>query len=266
MHPFKRGISLILVTFVGGLTVSPRNADATIVEFQTVMGNFQVNLYDNATPATVANFLNYVNNGAYTSSIIHRSEPGFVIQGGGVTYDVVTPLISIPTNPAVVNEPRFSNVGATIAMAKAGGDPNSATSQYFFNLTNNSANLDGNNGGFTVFGEVVPNGMDVINAIAALPRYNLGASIGNAGMGTVPLRSYVTGAPLDETNLVIVTAISISDTTIDSAAGLNPPLNNANSGGGGGGGSVGGGGGGGGALGLFALFGLLLMQGLRRRA
>jgi peptidyl-prolyl cis-trans isomerase A (cyclophilin A) len=60
----------------------PQISNATVVEFQTVLGNFEVNLYDNTTPETVANFLNYVDNGRYTSSVIHRSDPGFIIQGG----------------------------------------------------------------------------------------------------------------------------------------------------------------------------------------
>jgi peptidyl-prolyl cis-trans isomerase A (cyclophilin A) len=260
MCTLKRSFSLVIATIVAGLAVSPRSADATIVEFQTVMGNFEVNLYDNGTPATVANFLNYLNNGAYTDSIIHRSAPGFVIQGGGLMYDVVSPLAEIPSNPAVVNEPNFSNVGGTIAMAKIGGNPDSATNQFFFNLVNNSENLDGQNGGFTVFGEVVGNGMQVVNAIAALPTYNF--TDVSASLDTLPLRSYVLNAPLDDTNLIIVTEIIVSDSTVDSAAGLNPPANNANSGGDGGG-SVGGGGGGG-SFGSFALFALLLVQGLRR--
>ena len=143
-------------------------------------------------------------------------------------------------------------------MAKLGGDPNSATNQFFFNLADNSSNLDGQNDGFTVFGQVVGDGMTVVNAIAALDRYDFGSPF-----SALPLRSYVASAPLDDTNLVIVSAIMVTDSTVDSAAGLSRPLNNANSGGGAIGG--GGGGGGGGTFGIFALFGLLLVQGLRRR-
>jgi peptidyl-prolyl cis-trans isomerase A (cyclophilin A) len=254
----KRHLALLIIVTTTILTGLPRNADATIVEFQTVLGDFQVNLYDNATPDTVANFLNYVENGAYSDSIIHRSAPGFVIQGGGITYDGTTPLVEIPENAQVTNEPDFSNVRGTISMAKLNNQPNSATSQFFFNLTNNSGSLDGENGGYTVFGQVVGDGMDVVDAIAALPLYALGSPLNE-----LPLRDYVANDPLDTTNLVIVTKVLVFDNTVDTSAGLNRPANTANNDAGDGGGS---GGGGGGSFGLFAILGLLLVRGVQRLA
>jgi peptidyl-prolyl cis-trans isomerase A (cyclophilin A) len=241
--------------------LAPQASNATIVEFQTVMGNFEVNLYDNATPSTVTNFLEYVNNGDYTSSVIHRSVPGFIIQGGGFVYDMALPLGEVPTRPAVVNEPVYSNVRGGIAMAKLGNDPNSATSQWFFNLANNAANLDFQNDGFTVFGEVVGDGMDVVDAIAALPVYDFGGAT-----GSIPLRNYTAddynnGVPVDDTHFVVISAVVVSDSTVDSASGLNPPLTTNQSGSSGGGG----GGGGGGAFGVFSLLVLLLVSGLRLR-
>ena len=267
--PMKRRVTGQRVTALALLaTICPSISNATIVEFQTNLGNFEVNLYDNATPATVANFLNYVNNGRYTSSVIHRSVPGFVVQGGGFVFDTAVPLDNVPTFPAVVNEPEFANVRGTIAMAKLGGDPNSATSQWFFNLSNNTANLDAQNGGFTAFGEVVGDGMTVVDAIAALPRFNFGSPTDE-----LPLRNYTQldfedSVRPDVDNFVIISAIVVTDTTVDSAAGLNPPVNTSNQpappnpGGGGNGG--GGGGGGGGALGYASL--LILLALLRRRS
>ena len=252
--------SLMLAALISGMSVLPQTASATIVEFQTVMGTFEVNLYDNTTPITVINFLNYVNNGEYTNSVYHRTVPDFIVQGGGFSYDGVPGVLApIPTRPAILNEPILSNVTGTIAMAKLGNDPNSATNQWFFNLADNSQNLDLQNGGFTAFGEVVGDGMDVVNAIAALQRYNFGGALTD-----LPLQNYTPPADFDANNLIIITAIVVTDTTVDSAglAGLNPPLNTlinatpppppTN------------GGGGGGSFSFFALFGLLLTYRFRR--
>ena len=113
-----------------GLLAMPQTSWATIVEFDTNMGKFQVNLYDETTPATVENFLKYVNDGRYTNNVIHRSVPGFVIQGGGLTYEFSTTLGSVEAYPTVNNEPKLANKRGTISMAKIGGQPNSATSQF----------------------------------------------------------------------------------------------------------------------------------------
>ena len=157
---------------------APTAANATIVQVETVLGNIDINLYDNATPATVTNFLDYVQNGDFTDSIFHRSVAGFIVQSGGFRTDLNAQITSIPTNPAVTNEPVYSSVRGTIAMAKLGNDPNSATSQWFINLANNAAGLDGQNGGFTVFGEVTGAGMDVIDALAALPTFAFASPFG----------------------------------------------------------------------------------------
>ena len=143
----------------------------TLVDVSTTFGSFELELYDTQTPLTVANFLSYVTNDLYNNTIIHRSVPGFVIQGGG--YELSGNFLNnVPTNAPVENEPGISNLRGTIAMAKLGGDPNSATSQWFINLGDNFSNLDNQNGGFTVFGEVVGNGMNVVDAMAAVPVYD----------------------------------------------------------------------------------------------
>jgi peptidyl-prolyl cis-trans isomerase A (cyclophilin A) len=171
-------------------------------------------MYDTATPLNVANFLNYVNSGRYNGTFIHRSIPGFVIQGGGYTYDVGTNSAPhIAEFSQVLNEPGISNLRGTIAMAKLAapadggppnGGPNSATSEWFFNLADNSSNLDNQNGGFTVFGRVVGSGMTVVDAIAALPRFDLDGTSGST-FDTVPLR---TGATLAD-RLVFVNSFQI---------------------------------------------------------
>lgn len=146
----------------------------TLVRMQTSLGLIDIELFNAATqaPLTVKNFLSYINSGAYNQSFIHRNEPSsrFIIQGGGYVLNGNS-IAAIVTSPSVSNEfsPSRSNVRGTIAMAKLGNDPNSATSQWFFNLADNSSNLDNVNGGFTVFGQVIANGMSVVDAIAGLP-------------------------------------------------------------------------------------------------
>lgn len=258
--------SLWLAALISSTSALPQIATATIVEFDTVMGTFQVNLYDNDTPATVANFLDYVNAGAYNGSIYHRSVPGFIVQGGGFALNTMNFQVNaIAANPAVVNEPVFANVRGTIAMAKLGGAPNSATNQWFFNLADNTDILDDQNGGFTAFGEVVGNGMDVIDAIARLPISNRSASLGSA-FAEMPLAGDPNNNPLQESNFVIVTNVTIFDSAVDTAgaAGLNPTPTTANSGGG----TLPprSSGGGGGGLGFFTLLGLLAATRYRLQA
>ncbi len=249
---------VIAAAFLLAITAAlPNNANATIVRVDTVLGSFDINLYDNATPATVANFVNYVQTGAYTDSIFHRSVAGFIMQGGGFVTDVNAQVTAIPTNPPVVNEPVFSNIRGTIAMAKLGGDPNSATSQWFINVANNAGNLDGQNGGFTVFGEVTGNGMAIIDALEALPVFAFASPLNELPLQDYSSTDFANNVPVSNANLIIVNTISVIDSTVDSAgaAGLNPTPTTA-------GGTTPppppSGGGGGGGLGLFALLVLLL--------
>jgi peptidylprolyl isomerase len=94
------------------------------------------------TPLTAANFLGYVNNGAYNGTVFHRLVPGFVLQGGGFRMPSAADTLPSPIaqGPTVPNEPGNSNLRGTVAMAKLGTDPNSATNQFFFNLANNASN------------------------------------------------------------------------------------------------------------------------------
>lgn len=208
--------------FLLGLTAI-QNTQATIVQFQTVMGNFEVNLYDKTTPETVENFLAYVTSDAYKNAIIHRSMPDFVIQGGGFQYVANSPLVSIPQKPTVINEPVYANKRGTIAMAKLAGNPNSATNQWFFNLVDNELSLDGNNGGYTVFGQVTGNGMEILDAMAAV---NIFAA--NDGVfKTLPLRNYTTtdyanGVAVTDSHLIVIGNILVLDANVDTAANLTP--------------------------------------------
>lgn len=243
MQLFRGAKKSFSVSFVvAGLIGATQLANATTVQFQTVLGDFEVNLFDKTTPKTVENFLTYVNSGAYADSIMHRSVPEFIVQGGGFTYTGSVQLKNIAQNAAVINEPAYSNRRGTIAMAKVGDDPNSATTQWFFNLKDNSANLDTQNGGFTVFGQVTGNGMAIIDAMAALNRFNK-----TGALSELPLRNYTTAdhtnnATMDQENFVMIDGIMVLDASPDTADGLNPVKNtslNAETGGSGGGGGIG---------------------------
>ncbi|MFC1857914.1 peptidylprolyl isomerase [Thermodesulfobacteriota bacterium] len=153
------------------------NVSGSNIRMVTNMGDIDVELFDAVTPITVANFLKYINDGDYINTFIHRSVTGFVIQGGGFTINGSN-ILTIPTDPPIANEYSLSNLRGTIAMAKLSGDPDSATSQWFFNLADNSSILDGQNGGFTVFGQVVESSLDVIDAIASLPVYDASSLLG----------------------------------------------------------------------------------------
>ena len=200
-----RSFCLILLIF----TFNICNAD-TVVRFNIEQGVAQntvdLRLYDADTPITVSNFMSYVNNGSYDNSFIHRSVANFIIQGGGYKYDptistIGDSLSAINTGAAIVNEPGISNLRGTIAMAKLDGDPNSATSEWFFNFADNSAILDPQNGGFTVFGEVINNGMQVIDSISLAPIYDMGCLPIFGCFNEVPLLDYLGGIALID-NLV----------------------------------------------------------------
>jgi VCBS repeat-containing protein len=154
------------------------------VRFNTNFGAIDMVLFDRAARQTVANFYDYITDGKYNNTIFHRSAKSgglpFVLQGGGFAFNdngpnptTLDPITNANT-PTVPNEPDFvnrSNVRGTIAMAK-GSNANSATSQFFFNLNDNSAALNNtsNSGGFTVFGQVLnATTQHAIDVAAAVP-------------------------------------------------------------------------------------------------
>jgi peptidyl-prolyl cis-trans isomerase A (cyclophilin A)/peptidyl-prolyl cis-trans isomerase B (cyclophilin B) len=143
------------------------------VDIDTTAGRIRVELYPDAAPKTVANFLEYVKAKHYDGTQFHRVIPGFMIQGGGFTGE----FQQKPTRAPIAIESEqsvkagLSNVPGTIAMART-GDPNSATSQFFINVADNQRlnfrSADPAGYGYTVFGKVV-DGMDVVNKIAQSP-------------------------------------------------------------------------------------------------
>lgn len=147
------------------------------VRVSTTYGDFTIELLPQAAPATVNNFLGYVDRGDYSRLIWHRLAHNFVIQAGSHKWmgDCVSGLLPpacgpafIPVGPTVINEPGVSNTRGTLAMAKVDGMPDSASSQWFINLADNAANLDNQNSGFTVFAKVLGDGMNVPDRINML--------------------------------------------------------------------------------------------------
>jgi peptidyl-prolyl cis-trans isomerase A (cyclophilin A) len=139
---------------------------------ETNMGNFCMDLMHDVASRTVANFLHYVADGDYDNTFIHRLEPDFVFQGGALHS---SPLFSpVLTDPTITNEYSTPNTRGTVAMAKQDGNPDSANSQWFVNLADNSEKLGGNvNGGYSVFARVHEADMAVIESIGKLERLNL---------------------------------------------------------------------------------------------
>lgn len=142
------------------------------VELKTSLGAIVLELDPAKAPKTVANFLQYVNSKHYDGTIFHRVMDGFMIQGGGFTAD----MQQKPTQPPIPLEARngLKNDKYTVAMART-GDPNSATAQFFINVTANASlnapQPDGH--GYAVFGKVV-RGTDVVDKIRAVATGNRG--------------------------------------------------------------------------------------------
>lgn len=213
-----------------------RDPDASAAaRLVTPLGTMNFTLDGETAPATVANFLNYVNsgryfktdptNGALASTFFHRSVANFVVQAGGHLSTIepsntgtIQPTQVTPFS-AVQNEPFISNVRGTIAMAKVGGDPNSATSQWFINLADNSANLDNQNGGFTVFGRVAGDGMPIADAISALPIYH-----GPGAFSELPVRDYNSAQAVKVPNLVTIPEFTQISPFTFSASSNNPAV------------------------------------------
>jgi len=198
--------------------ISPVNA--TTVVFDTSQGPIKVNLFDQTTPKTVDNFLQYIDEQHYTNSVVHRVASNFVVQGGGFTFEGNWPLTRIETNAAIVNEPIYSNVKGTIAMAKVGGNQSSATDKWFFYLANNASKLDLQEGGFTVFGQVIDaDDMAVIDKIAGLTRCQ-----------DIPMIDYSTQNCSDQStpgieNFVVINQVTIIDPSEVTDANLTPIRN-----------------------------------------
>ena len=155
------------------------------VLIETSKGNITVEVFPVQAPQSVGNFLNYVKTGFYDGLVFHRVIPGFMIQGGGMTPD----MTEKPKNAPIRNEADngLKNLRGTLAMART-GEPHSASSQFYINVADNhflnhrGKSFEG--WGYAVFGQVV-DGMEVVDAIVAVPRGNRGPH------GDVPIEPVV---------------------------------------------------------------------------
>jgi cyclophilin family peptidyl-prolyl cis-trans isomerase len=142
-----------------------------MITIKTNHGDISVELFDDKAPISCENFRQYVRDGHFTDTIFHRVIPNFMIQGGGMDES----MTSKPTRDPIKNEADNGELNAlgTLAMART-GVVDSATSQFFVNLRDNDfLNHSTRDFGYAVFGKVA-DGMDVVNAIAAVPTGNHG--------------------------------------------------------------------------------------------
>jgi cyclophilin family peptidyl-prolyl cis-trans isomerase len=156
-----------------------------VVVLSTTLGDIEIELFPKEAPITVKNFLWYVNNKFYNGLIFHRVMSGFMIQGGGFNMKMQRKEGNAPIKNEATNG--LSNERGTIAMART-SVINSATSQFFINLVDNSKNLDHRDKspagyGYAVFGKVI-NGMDVVDKIAEVEVHS---HMGNKNVPTDPI-------------------------------------------------------------------------------
>ena len=248
------------VTFTLKLDLDPNtpgyqydtNLSTPEIEYATVV----FELFDDDAPLTVQNFLRYAvatmdpnaNANDYAGTFLHRmadfgntSQTGIdIIQGGGfATTDLDT---HIPTYPTLHNEysAEHPNVRGTIAMGKTALGPDTASSEWFVNTTDNSTILgptNGNSGGYTVFGQVV-SGLQYFDQIALLQKLNA-SSVGSA-LGELPVQNYSASAGLKTENLISIEGVKVQSpaaragatddlsytfdiTTVDGDSGLLTP-------------------------------------------
>jgi peptidyl-prolyl cis-trans isomerase B (cyclophilin B) len=158
----------------GSVLADQHQGDKVMVEMTTSKGVIELELDAKNAPITVANFLEYVKSGHYDGTIFHRVIPGFVIQGGGLQSGMTEKATGTPIENEADNG--LKNLTGAICMART-NEPHSATSQFFINLKDNSfldhTEKSATGWGYAVFGRVV-SGMDVVEAIAAVPTGNAG--------------------------------------------------------------------------------------------
>jgi cyclophilin family peptidyl-prolyl cis-trans isomerase len=199
----QTGTPITLSTYLD----DPQLTGGTVIGMQTPLGTIYLQLTNTQTPNTVANFVQYITDGEYTPTIIQRSVPGFVLQGGGTKPDGSDnePVSTLTSEAGIPN-----NKG-TIAIALSSAGPDSGTNQWFINLADNPQLNDTSDGGpFTVFGNVIDGGMSIANAIAQLQIID---SSENENWSALPVINYsgsTSPATVPEANLVTDNIVQLS--------------------------------------------------------
>ena len=196
--------ALLLIMLLG---LSPV-AEASYATIKTTLGTIVVELDDEKAPISVANFKTYAKEGFYDKTLFHRVIPGFMVQGGGFDHHGAYPqtMHKKPGAKAGIKNEWTNgekNKRATLAMARLGNQPDSATNQFFINLADNDFLDQPRDGaGYAVFGKVI-GGMDVVDKIAGVPTTTF--TIGGRPMGDVPTKpvmiesiAFVTKAEADK--------------------------------------------------------------------
>lgn len=176
-----------------------------LVRFDTTFGEFDVELLEQSAPNHVTNFLRYTDGELFDNTIIHRTASFLtfapsITQGGA--FQAVEGLTPITSFGNIDLEYELPNTRGTIAAART-DDINSASSQWFFNTEDNTTTLGPeNNSGFTAYGRVLGNGMDVVDVIASINRFNLDGGV----FSEIPLR-FFSGGTATVANLVVVNSV-----------------------------------------------------------
>ncbi len=213
--------------FVFLASLAPAN---TLAIFRTSLGDLAFELFDADKPRTVRTFIQLANLGYYTNRPLYRLEPGFVVQGGNISVDdpaSTNPAVNFSGNNLglIPNEfavgARLSNTFGTLAMAKSAFSTNSAANTWFINLGDNSAILDAQNGGFTVFGRIVQ-GADLLTALNT--RSNGYGIVDLSGSNAPPLNAVpvtYTGTNLPRYDQLVYASIEILRTSVTTGPDQN---------------------------------------------
>ncbi|MBP7142190.1 MAG: peptidylprolyl isomerase [Opitutaceae bacterium] len=202
-----------------------------LVRFVTTNGTIVVEMLADAAPLNVANFLGYVDSGTYTNTVIHRTAvfdrtttTAAIVQGGG--YKLPAPvLLPVQAQTPVALEPVLPNTRGTLAAARLGSDVNSATSEWYFNVADNTralgtiVNDDAGNEvsvtpAYTVFGRVVA-GIDTVDSLANQSRMNIGSIFQD-----FPYRDYQFDRPMSAANTIVVSSVERIGVYPGAGAGL----------------------------------------------